>query len=277
MPNEWRKSTLVPIYKNKGDVQNCINYRGIKLMSHTMKLWEKVIEHRLRQETQVLDNQFGFMPKCSTMDAIYLLRRLMERYRDRKKDLHMVFIDLEKTYDRVPSDILWRILEKKEVRVSYIQAIKDMYDGVKTAVRTHEGQIESFPITVGLHQGSSLSNYLFALVMDKLTGHIQDDIPWCMLFVDDIVLIDETQEWVNVKFNLWREVLESKGLRLSRSKIEYMECKFNANGGQNELGVRIGDQEVPKSDRFRYLGSILQKNGELNKDLNHRIQAGWMK
>ena len=38
MPNEWRKNTLVPIYKNKGDVQNCMNYRGIKLMSHTMKL-----------------------------------------------------------------------------------------------------------------------------------------------------------------------------------------------------------------------------------------------
>ncbi|KAM2624013.1 hypothetical protein TB1_031028 [Malus domestica] len=277
MPNEWRMSTLVPIYKNKGDVQNCMNYRGIKLMSHTMKLWERVIEHRLRQETRVLDNQFGFMPGRSTMEAIYLLRRLMERYRDGKKDLHMVFIDLEKAYDRVPRDILWRILEKKGVRVAYIQAIQDMYEGAKTAVRTHEGQTESFPITVGLHQGSSLSPYLFALVMDELTGHIQGDIPWCMLFADGIVLIDETQEGVNAKLNLWREVLESKGLRLSRSKTEYMECKFSANGGQNELGVRIGDQEIPKSDRFRYLGSILQKNGELNEDLNHRIQAGWMK
>ncbi|KAM1889548.1 hypothetical protein ACFX13_047518 [Malus domestica] len=56
-----------------------------------------------------------------------------------------------------------------------------------------------------------------------------------------------------------------------------MECKFSANGDQNELGVRIGDQEIPKSDRFRYLGSILQKNEELDGDFNHRIQAGWMK
>ncbi|KAM1765238.1 hypothetical protein ACFX11_004391 [Malus domestica] len=94
---------------------------------------------------------------------------------------------------------------------------------------------------------------------------------------DDIVLIDETQEGINAKLNLWREVLESKGLRLSRSKTEYMECKLSANEGQNELGVRIRDQEIPKSDRFRYLGSILQKNGELDGDLNHRIQAGWMK
>ena len=50
MPEEWRRSILVPIFKNKGDVQSCTNYRGIKLMSHTMKLWERVIEHRLRRK-----------------------------------------------------------------------------------------------------------------------------------------------------------------------------------------------------------------------------------
>ena len=44
MPEEWRRSILVPIYKNKGDIQSCTNYRRIKLMSHTMKLWERVIE-----------------------------------------------------------------------------------------------------------------------------------------------------------------------------------------------------------------------------------------
>ena len=57
MPDEWRRSILVPIYKNKGDIQSCTNYREIKLMSHTMKLWERVIEHRLRAITQVSMNQ----------------------------------------------------------------------------------------------------------------------------------------------------------------------------------------------------------------------------
>jgi len=44
----------------------------------------------------------------------------MELYRDRKKELHMVFIDLEKEYDRVPQEVLWECSERKEVSVEYI-------------------------------------------------------------------------------------------------------------------------------------------------------------
>ena len=71
MPDEWRKSVLIPIYKDKVDSKECGNYRGIKLMSHMLKLWEGVVEERLRQEVVIGDQQFGFMPpRRSTTDAI---------------------------------------------------------------------------------------------------------------------------------------------------------------------------------------------------------------
>ncbi|KAF3671321.1 putative U-box domain-containing protein 9-like [Capsicum annuum] len=125
--------------------------------------------------------------------------------------------------------------------------------------------------------GSTLSPFLFALVMDVLTRRIQGEVPWCMLFADDVVLIDETRGGVNDKLELWRQTLESKGFRVSRTKTEYVECKFNDVRRENEVGVTLEAQEVGKRDEFKYLGSVIQSNGEIDEDVSHRIGAGWMK
>ena len=68
---------MIPLYKNKGDIQSCTNYRG-KLLNHTMKIWERVVERRLRKIVSISENQFGFMPGRSTTKAIHLVRRLVE-------------------------------------------------------------------------------------------------------------------------------------------------------------------------------------------------------
>ena len=60
-----------------------------------------------------------------------------------------------------------------------------------TCVRTSDGDMDDFLIRIELHQGSALSSYLFALVMDEVTRDIQGDIPWCMLFADNVVLVHE--------------------------------------------------------------------------------------
>ncbi|GJX43593.1 ribonuclease H-like domain-containing protein [Tanacetum coccineum] len=87
--------------------QTCSNYTGIKLLSHTMKLWEKVIERRMRRETEVLENQFGFLSGQSLMEAIHIIRSLMVKYKERQKDLHMAYLDLEKAYDSFPWELIF--------------------------------------------------------------------------------------------------------------------------------------------------------------------------
>ncbi|GJY90157.1 retrovirus-related pol polyprotein LINE-1, partial [Tanacetum coccineum] len=279
MPEEWRLSDVIPIFKNKGDAQVCSNYRGIKLLSHTMKLWERVIERRLRRETSVSENQFGFMPGRSAVDAIHLIRSLMEKYRKRQRDLHIAFLDLEKAYDSVLRELIWKTLVNKGTSRRYIKVIRDMYDGAKTRVRTSIGNTEFFPLDVGLHQGSAISPYLFALILDELLRGIQEDIPWCLIFADDIVLVSDSAEGLNIKLENWREVLEDNGLRVSREKTEYLRCDFG-NGEithNEEVDIRIGDKILQPKESFRYLGSMLHKSGRIDEDVSNRIKAAWMK
>ena len=116
MPEEWRDSILMPIFKNKGDIQSCSNYRGIKLISHSMKLWERVVERRLRSELTFSEQQYGFMPGKSTTDALFALRVLMEKYREGQKELHCVSVDVQKAHDKLISHTmkLWeRVVERR--------------------------------------------------------------------------------------------------------------------------------------------------------------------
>ena len=96
IPDSWKKSKLIPIIKNKGDILECNTNRGIKLMSHFMKLWERIIETRLREILNIRENQFGFRPGMSTTEPDFALRQLQEKCREKNNDLHMAFVDLEK-------------------------------------------------------------------------------------------------------------------------------------------------------------------------------------
>ncbi|KAK3555393.1 hypothetical protein QTP86_015682 [Hemibagrus guttatus] len=269
MPEEWRRSVLVPIFKNKGDVQSCSNYRGIKLMSHTMKVWEGVVEARLRKVVEICEQQYGFMPRKSTTDAIFALRILMEKYRDGQRELHCVFVDLEKAYDRVPREELWYCMRKSGVAEKYVRVVQDMYERSRTVVRCAVGQTEEF--NVGLHQGSALSPFLFAIVMDQLSEEVRQESPWTMMFADDIVICSESREQVEENLERWRFALERRGMKVSRSKTEYM-CVNEREGSGT---VRLHGAEVKKVQEFKYLRSTVQSNGECGKEVKKQVQAGW--
>ncbi|KAK3530027.1 hypothetical protein QTP86_009918 [Hemibagrus guttatus] len=244
MPEEWRRSVLVPIFKNEGDVQSCSNYRGIKLMNHTMKLWERVVESRLRKVVEICEQQYGFMPRKNTTDAIFALRILM-KYRDGQRELHCVFVDLEKAYDRVPSEELWYCMRKSGVAEKYVRVVQDMYERSRTVVRCAVGQTEEFKVEVGLHQGSALSPFLFAIVMDQLSEEVRQESPWTMMFADGIVICSESREQVEENLERWRFALERRGMKVKNQGEGVQDSgetghavRFRDSVTEEETGVR---------------------------------------
>ena len=91
IPEDWSKSWMVSIYKGKGDALECNNNRGIKLLEHTMKVFERVIEARLREKVDIDDMQLGFRAKKSTRDAIFIVWQLQEKYLEKKEVVNGIY------------------------------------------------------------------------------------------------------------------------------------------------------------------------------------------
>ncbi|VDP07752.1 unnamed protein product [Heligmosomoides polygyrus] len=154
MPDDWRDN-IVSIFKQKVDASECSNNHGIKLISHAMKVYERLVESRLREMVTISQEQWGLMPERSTIDVIFIARQVME------------------CIGRNESPATWRSWTWRKPTTGYpglcsrnpfdgeaphrlISVIKAMYEGSKAAVRTPHGMTKKVYITVGVHQGLAL-------------------------------------------------------------------------------------------------------------------------
>ena len=206
-----------------------------------------------------------------TTDAMFALRMLMEKYRKDQRELYCVFMDLEKAYNRVPQEELGYCMRKSGIVEKYEQLVQDMYEGSETVEGCAVGTTKSFKVKVGLHQGSALSPFLFAVIMDWLTDEVRRKPPWTMLFADDIVICKEIRKEVEWRLESWKYALERRGMKVSRSKTKYL-C---INGGNDDKTVMMEDTKVPRVKEFKYLGSMVQENGGCEREVKKRVQARW--
>ena len=179
-----------------------------------------MIERRVTERSivQIDEQKFGFRPGRGTTHAIFVVRQLQEKYMEKKKDLWMAFVDLEKAFDRVPREVLWWALRKMNVPEQLLEVIKAMYNHAKTAVRTQNGIREEFEVKVGVHQGSVLSPPLFKIVLEALSKAFRGGLPWEILYADDLVLIAESEEDLIKNIQKWKIGFESKGLKVNATK-----------------------------------------------------------
>ena len=230
MPDEWKTSVIVPIFKGKGDGMSCGSYRGVKLLEHAMKIVERVLERRIQTPVNLNEMQFGFMPGKGTVGAIFIVRRMQEEYQKKDKKLYMCFVDMEKAFDRVPRKVMEWATRKKGLSEVIVRAVMILYDDAKTRVRVGSAYSEEFKVNVGVHQGSVLSPLLFAIVVDVITENARKGVANELLYADDLVIMSEDMEELKERFWNWKDALESKGLKVNTRKTKLM-----VSGSEGEL------------------------------------------
>ena len=161
---------------------------------------------------------------------------------------------------------------------TYGKLIQDMYRGCKTKVRSAAGESDSFNVDVGLHQGSTLSPYLFLVLMDVLTEGVRKEVPEYMMFADDIVLCGGREVDMTDYLDTWRKSLEERGMTVSRPKTQFMDFNnyFEQNRQGNREPVKILGEELERVTHFKYLGTSMEAEGGMETEITKRVGAGWI-
>ena len=129
--DQWSEGIIVPVHK-KGDVSNVENYRGITLVSCMSKLFtyilNKIITVLCDKSNIIADAQFGFRKGRSTVDAVFVLMSVIQKFMFENKRLYVVCVDLMKCYDTINRNVLWLKLFRLGINgFLFLCIIKDIY------------------------------------------------------------------------------------------------------------------------------------------------------
>ena len=137
--------------KNKGDTTQRGNYRGLKLSERIMKVFERVIQQKIREMVDVDAVQSGFLPVKGTADVIFIAHQVEERYLEKKKKLSFAFLDLEKAFDQVPREVVKWAMKKLGVDECLIRSVMAMYSDNNNVISLNNIAGNKFDVNVGVH------------------------------------------------------------------------------------------------------------------------------
>jgi exonuclease III len=285
-PAEWQSATIIPIPK-KRNARSLDQHRGISLMSHAAKLFNRVLLDRVRPHVDpcLRSEQNGFRRGRSTIHHILTLRRITEEARAHKRELHMIFVDFRKAFDSVSRALLPSILEAYGVPLPLRVAICSLYENTSAAVRTRDGTTDRFTTESGVLQGDVLAPFLFTLYIDiALRAAIPSDedgfeverrrssryaakLLSVLAYADDLVLISSTWRGAQRMLSRLEAVCKGLGLVINTDKTKSM--SFNSTSSSQfstESGV------IEQTSSFIYLGSVFPDSEE---DFNRRKGLAW--
>ena len=299
IPQVWKDAIITILFK-KGDRSECGNYRGISLLSVVGKIFADIILQRLQLLAEFIypQSQSGYRAGRGTIDGIFTLRQLMEKTREQRNNMYIVFVDFVKAFDTVNRELLFSILGKLGCPPKLIRIIKKLYSDVHARLIVDGELTQAFEYNCGVKQGCKLAPTLFGIYAAVLlwlafkkiehTCSIQTRFRFDgnlfdlrrlkaktkvltefireAKYADDIALFSDTPEGLQSLLTSYNQLAKRMGMRINTKKTETM-CIGNTADFYVD-GIKLVN--VP---HFKYLGSILSSDCSMRAELTSRIQA----
>jgi hypothetical protein len=185
--------------------------------------------------------------------AVHVLIEMRNRYCKKGGSLFCGFVDITKAFDRLKYGEIWDRLKKIKCGTNIINMIREQYQNQDKKVMW-EGEVsESFKVDMGVRQGSPLSPFLFAIVMDEIVETIKDLNVGCrinervvniLVYADDIVVMGPTKHAVEKILKVLTRALKEKGLEVNKEKTVAMEFNKASKNWDEGKNIKIEGKEI---------------------------------
>ena len=272
IPKSWLEGKIIRLYKGKGQKGKCSNERGITLASNVEKVYERVINERVKEVTQITDAQAGGKEGSATTDHLIALKQIVQEIRNEGKTAYVIFLDVQKAYDKAWLDAILYVLNKNGVDGKNLSMVKKLNSQLTASVQTRYGPTREIEIRDSIRQGGVLSVIEYAILIDEIskeirkrglglmtkTGNKVDSLLW----MDDVCLIHFDQEKLQEILNVTNYVAQKYHIEFGAAK-----CKVVKIGKGTKSEIRLNNQILEEVTSYKYLGELINNKGNLEDHL----------
>ncbi|KAK6762451.1 hypothetical protein RB195_023247 [Necator americanus] len=221
------------------------------------------------------DEQAGFRSGRSTIDQVFIVRRVIEIWQRYSKPIQLAFLDFEAAFDFPHRGRLLNALRADGVPGKFVRLLDDMNQRTTAAVRTPAGYTTPFEVVSGVRQGAVAGVFLFNFAIGEYNAAMRRTVDQCptdivlapsrcplpdLKYADDVIFAESSTKLQHV-VNLVSKLAAVYGLRLPSDKWKQMWIS-----SRPRTGIRVDGQPIELVDEFCYLGCMLEKNGSHEKD-----------
>lgn len=289
IPDAMREKWLVAIPK-KGDLTDRNNYRGIALMDSVLKLIMRMLGFRvsaaLEKSGRLIPEQGGFRPRRECIAQVIALYEVIHRVKARGEGAYVIFVDIEKAYDKVLHEALFRKLWCLGIRGKGLEFLRALYSKSRIKVRTAQGLSEEMDQEVGVHQGGPFSPTGFSVyindVLDRLVdmGYKLNGISRRfigLLFADDMVLLARSKRRARAILEALEDWGKTWGMTFG-VKADGSKCAVMAIGTKASRAkfprFNLGGKRLPWVREYTYLGIPVSDEMSAESVRLHALKRG---
>jgi hypothetical protein len=236
------------------------NHRAITLNCIPGKVFCRILLSRIQGQIEAFtsDNQYGFRPGRGTIDAIFVIRQVLEKAREHNVPMHFNFIDFKAAFDTVWREALWKMLGTVGVSKKIVNIIRSLYRNTECAVMVDGSTSEWFGVGVGVRQGCLLSPTLFNVFLEFVMRELETldrtltysvDMAMDIRYADDTTLLPSIFDKLEMATEELENACRKWGMRINAAK-----CRVLSSEGRQ---LNIDGAPVETVESFVFLGSLV--------------------